>query len=134
MFFPILRGQWWLSCVSLSIALLHVVVVLIGPDAYSFFGGPGLARQAESGLWQSALMTLALPLALRRLRGLWALGGGRDPAPALAGRRAALDRRALHLPGARHRRPDGSVAQHGRLTAAARRIATSAGRSKAGST
>ena len=49
MFFPILRGQWWLflgACVSLAIALLHVVVVLIGPDAYSFFGGPGLARQA----------------------------------------------------------------------------------------
>ena len=52
MFFPILRGQWWLflgACVSLAIALLHVVVMLIGPDAYSFFGGPGLARQAESG-------------------------------------------------------------------------------------
>jgi len=37
------------ACVSLSIALLHVVVLLIGPDAYSFFGGPGLARQTESG-------------------------------------------------------------------------------------
>jgi hypothetical protein len=63
MFFPILRGQWWLfvgACVSLAIALLHVVVVLIGPDAYSFFGGPGLARQAESGSWQPALMTLVL--------------------------------------------------------------------------
>ena len=63
MFFPILRGQWWLfhgACVSLAIALLHVVVVLIGPDAYSFFGGPGLARRAESGSWQPALMTLVL--------------------------------------------------------------------------
>ena len=63
MFFPILRGQWWLflgACVSLAIALLHVVVMLIGPDAYSFFGGPGLARQAESGSWQPALMTLVL--------------------------------------------------------------------------
>ena len=40
--------------------LLHVVVVLIGPDAHSFFGGPGLARQAESGSWQPALMTLVL--------------------------------------------------------------------------
>ena len=63
MFFPILRGQWWLflgACVSLAIALLHVVVVLIGPDAYRFFGGPGLARQAESGSWQPALMTLVL--------------------------------------------------------------------------
>jgi len=62
-FFPILRGQWWLflgACASLAIALLHVVVVLIGPDAYSFFGGPGLARQAESGSWQPALMTLVL--------------------------------------------------------------------------
>ena len=63
-FFPILRGQWWLflgACVSLAIALLHVVVVLVvGPDAYSFFGGPGLARQAESGSWQPALMTLVL--------------------------------------------------------------------------
>ena len=52
MFFRILRGRWWLflgACVSFAIALLHVVVVLIGPDAYSFFGGPGLARQAESG-------------------------------------------------------------------------------------
>jgi hypothetical protein len=63
MFFPILRGQWWLflgACVSLAIALLHVVIVLIGPDAYSFFGGPGLARLAESGSWQPALMTLVL--------------------------------------------------------------------------
>ena len=62
-FLPILRGQWCLflgACVSLAIALLHVVVVLIGPDAYSFFGGPGLARQAESGSWQPALMTLVL--------------------------------------------------------------------------
>ncbi|MGH8583439.1 MAG: hypothetical protein ACREWG_11780 [Gammaproteobacteria bacterium] len=62
-FFPILRGQWWLfvgACVSLAIALLHVVVVLIGPDAYSYFGGPGLARQAASGSWQPALMTLVL--------------------------------------------------------------------------
>ncbi|MGH8575831.1 MAG: hypothetical protein ACREXJ_02735 [Gammaproteobacteria bacterium] len=63
MFLPILRGQWWLflgACVSLAIALLHVVVVLIGPNAYSFFGGPGLARQAESGSWQPAVMTLVL--------------------------------------------------------------------------
>jgi hypothetical protein len=50
------------ACVSLAIALLHVVVVLIGPDAYSFFGGPGLARRAESGSWQPALMTLVLAL------------------------------------------------------------------------
>jgi hypothetical protein len=38
-------------------------------------------------------------LALRRVRGLWALRGGRDPAPVLAGRRAALDRRPLYLSG-----------------------------------
>ncbi len=63
MFFPILRGQWWLllgACVSLAIAVLHVLVVLIGPEAYSFFGGAGLARQAQSGSWQPAIMTLVL--------------------------------------------------------------------------
>ena len=146
-FFPILRGQWWLfvgACVSLSIALLHVVVVLIGPDAYSFFGGPGLARQAESGLWQPALMTLVLAwlFVVFAAYGLSGAGVIRR-LPLLAGVLLLIGG-LVHLPGAQHRRPDRSVSEHARLTAAARRLyssspswpvsATSAGRSKAGST
>ncbi|MBA3494625.1 MAG: hypothetical protein H0T87_11065 [Gammaproteobacteria bacterium] len=45
-------GRAWLlmaAAVSFFVAILHVVFVLIGPSAYSFFGGQRLARIAESG-------------------------------------------------------------------------------------
>jgi hypothetical protein len=44
MFLPILKGQWWLflgASVSLVIALVHVAVAIIAPDACAFFGGWG---------------------------------------------------------------------------------------------
>jgi hypothetical protein len=37
---------------SLAIALLHVVMVVVGPRAYRYFGaGETLVRQAEAGSW-----------------------------------------------------------------------------------
>ncbi|MGQ0595081.1 MAG: hypothetical protein ACT4QB_21310 [Gammaproteobacteria bacterium] len=124
MFFPILRGQWWLflgACVSLAIALLHVVVVLIGPDAYRFFGGPGLARQAESGSWQPAVMTLVLAwlFVVFAAYGLSGAGVIRR-LPLLAGVLLLIG--GLYtFRGAQHRRPDRPVSEHARLTAVAGR-------------
>ena len=43
-------GRAWLlmaAAVSFFVAILHVVIVLIGPSAYSFFGGQRLARLVE---------------------------------------------------------------------------------------
>lgn len=78
-----LRGNSWLvvgGCLSLLASLLHIAVIAGGPDWYRFFGaGEGMARMAERGLWQPAVMTIGIATVLA----IWALyafaGAGRFP-------------------------------------------------------
>ncbi|MGH8656751.1 MAG: hypothetical protein ACREYE_33250 [Gammaproteobacteria bacterium] len=70
-------GRAWLllaASVSFSVAILHVIVVFIGPAAYSFFGGERLARLAAGGFAAPAVMTLLLA-AVHALFGTYALSG-----------------------------------------------------------
>ncbi|MFH0350649.1 MAG: hypothetical protein ACHBMF_01770 [Chromatiales bacterium] len=70
-------GRAWLlmaAAVSFFVAILHVVIVLIGPSAYSFFGGQRLARLAESGSSSPVIQTLSLA-AVHALFGSYALAG-----------------------------------------------------------
>lgn len=59
---------------SLSIAALHVVIVVVGPQGYRFFGAAELAPLAERGSPVPALVTLALA-AMFALWGAWAFSG-----------------------------------------------------------
>ncbi len=72
-----LRG-WMLllvaGCVSFLIAILHVVIVLIGPSAYAFFGGDRLARLALSGSSSPVIQTLLLA-GIHAVFGLYGLSG-----------------------------------------------------------
>lgn len=80
---PRAQGNRWLMVggfLSLLAALLHLAVIVGGPDWYRFFGaGEDMARMAERGLWQPALMTLGIAAVLS----IWALyafaGAGRFP-------------------------------------------------------
>ena len=46
---------------SLAVALLHLVIIFIGADAYRFFGaGEGMATHAEQGSLIPALMTFGI--------------------------------------------------------------------------
>lgn len=75
------QGNSWLvigGCLSLLAALLHLAVIIGGPDWYRFFGaGEDMARMAERGLWQPAVMTTGIAMVLA----IWALyafaGAGR---------------------------------------------------------
>lgn len=88
------RGSRWLmagGCLSLVAALLHIGVIIGGPDWYRFFGaGEDMARMAERGLWQPMLITLGIAALLS----IWAwyafAGAGRA-------RRLPLMRTALVL-------------------------------------
>jgi hypothetical protein len=61
-------GGW----LSLAAALLHVGVIIGGPDWYRFFGaGEDMARMAERGLWTPALITLGIAIVLA----IWAAYG-----------------------------------------------------------
>jgi hypothetical protein len=62
------------ASVSFFIAILHVAIVLIGPSAYSFFGGARLARLALSGSFSPAIQTLFLG-AVHAVFGLYGLSG-----------------------------------------------------------
>ncbi|MGQ0595554.1 MAG: hypothetical protein ACT4QB_23840 [Gammaproteobacteria bacterium] len=62
------------ASVSFFVAILHVVIVLVGPSAYTFFGGERLARLALSGSFSPALQTLSLA-AIHALFGLYGLSG-----------------------------------------------------------
>lgn len=71
------RGQIWLivgAVVSLAVAILHIVIVFIGPSAYSFFGGTRLARLAAGGSSSPAMMTLTLA-AVHFVFGIYGLSG-----------------------------------------------------------
>lgn len=88
------RGSRWLMVggwLSLIAALLHIGVIIGGPDWYRFFGaGEGMARMAERGLWQPTVITLGIATVLA----IWAwyafAGAGRA-------RRLPLMRTALIL-------------------------------------
>lgn len=57
------------GCLSLAAALLHLAVIVGGPDWYRFFGaGERLARLAEAGSLRPALITAAIASILA----LWA--------------------------------------------------------------
>ncbi len=50
-------GGW----LSVAAALAHIACILGGPEWYRFFGaGEDIARAAERGEWQPALITLAI--------------------------------------------------------------------------
>lgn len=57
-------GQGWLAiagALSAAAAILHIGVIIGGPDWYRFFGaGERMARMAEQGSWTPALVTLAI--------------------------------------------------------------------------
>ncbi len=67
------RGRSWLvlgGCLSLIAALLHIGVIIGGPDWYRFFGaGEDMARMAERGLWQPMVVTMGIAAVLT----IWAL-------------------------------------------------------------
>lgn len=59
----------WLSIVA---ALLHIACIIGGGDWYRFFGaGEEMAKAAEAGLWQPAIVTAAIALILS----IWAAYG-----------------------------------------------------------
>jgi len=76
-----MRTNKWLNAgglLSAAAALLHVGVIVGGPDWYRFFGaGEGMARAAERGSSVPALTTIGIALVLL----IWALyafsGAGR---------------------------------------------------------
>ncbi len=71
------HGRIWLilaALISFAIALLHVVIVFIGPPAYSFFGGARLAQLAASGSFSPTMMTLALAF-VHAVFGVYGLSG-----------------------------------------------------------
>jgi hypothetical protein len=49
------------GCLSLTAALLHLAVIVGGPDWYRFFGaGEAMAQADERGSWMPALMTFGI--------------------------------------------------------------------------
>lgn len=50
---------------SLIASILHIGVIIGGPDWYRFFGaGEDMAKMAEQGMWQPVLITLGIALVL----------------------------------------------------------------------
>ena len=68
-----MRGRNWLivgGALSALAALLHLAVIVGGPDWYRFFGaGEGMARMAERGSLYPAAITCGIALVLA----IWAL-------------------------------------------------------------
>lgn len=62
------RPNYWLiagGCLSLAAAVLHLAVIVGGPDWYRFFGaGEGMARAAEQGELMPHLITLGIAAVL----------------------------------------------------------------------
>lgn len=67
------QGNIWLivgGCLSVAASVLHIGVILGGPDWYRFFGaGEDMARMAERGLWQPTAITIGIASVLA----VWAL-------------------------------------------------------------
>lgn len=58
-----MRDKWLIAggLLSAAAALLHIAVIVGGPDWYRFFGaGEGMARAAERGSWVPAVITLGI--------------------------------------------------------------------------
>jgi len=58
-----MRNRWLLAggLLSAAAALLHVAVIIGGPDWYRFFGaGEAMARAAERGSWRPAAITAGI--------------------------------------------------------------------------
>ena len=59
-----LRPDPWLIAAGMlnaAAAILHLAVILGGPDWYRFFGaGEGMARMAEQGMVRPVLITLGI--------------------------------------------------------------------------
>lgn len=69
---PVPRNPWLVvgGCLSLAAALLHVAVIVGGPDWYRFFGaGEAMAGAAEQGRWMPHLVTICIATLLT----VWAL-------------------------------------------------------------
>ncbi|MEO6198342.1 MAG: hypothetical protein ABIO68_00185 [Sphingomicrobium sp.] len=65
------RNPWLIAggVLSLLAAILHLAVIVGGPDWYRFFGaGEGMAQAAEAGRWMPVLVTFGIAAVL----GLWA--------------------------------------------------------------
>ena len=61
------RNPWLAAggCLSAAAAVLHLAVILGGPDWYRFFGaGEGMAQMAEGGSLVPAAVTLAITMVL----------------------------------------------------------------------
>lgn len=62
-----MRDRWLIAggLLSAVAALLHIAVIVGGPDWYRFFGaGEGMARAAELGSWVPAVTTLGITTVL----------------------------------------------------------------------
>lgn len=59
------------ACMSAVIAILHAVIIVVGPDGYRYFGAPDLAVQAEAGSAVPAAITTVLVLVF----GVWSWYG-----------------------------------------------------------
>ena len=72
------KGRQWLlfgGSLSITIALLHIFIILVGAPAYRFFGaGEEMAGWAEDGLVWPALITLGL-VGVFVVWGLYAFSG-----------------------------------------------------------
>lgn len=53
------------GCGSIIAAILHLAIIIGGPDWYRFFGaGEGIARMAERGLWTPVIFTVGIAAVL----------------------------------------------------------------------
>ena len=61
------RNPWLITggVLSLLAAVLHLAVIVIGPDGYRFFGADEqMARMAEAGQWYPPLVTTGIAMIL----------------------------------------------------------------------
>ena len=75
------EGTYWLTAAALlsaAAALLHLAVIVGGPDWYRFFGaGEAMARMAERGSPRPALITLGIAAVLATWSAYALAGAGR---------------------------------------------------------
>jgi hypothetical protein len=88
-------SRWLVAAAALcfAIALLHVAIIFLGPEAYAYFGAPGLGRAEAAGSVVPDLETAVLVLVFATF-GAYALSGAGHL------RRLPLLRVALALMGA----------------------------------